>query len=245
MAVAERSEIEGPAAQSSASELVRVLPILSGLSPRAMTRLARAVSIEQVPARTVLIEEGKVQDRVFVLVEGLVQLFTRCGTHEATLGILPAPSFVFGEAIVGDAPPLVSARALRGSRVGRIALVQARQLFEQERDFGRAVTNDLAANWRRMLRERKNRRTRSGIQRLVAWILAMQSRAETPSEIALPYDKGILAARLEVAPATLSRDFARLAPLGITVRRHKLEVHDASRLHELTTLEELNTPPVP
>jgi hypothetical protein len=96
-----------------------------------------------------------------------------------------------------------------------------------------------------MLQERKNARTRSGIQRLIAWILAMQTRAETPSEVTLPYDKGILAARLDVAPATLSRDFARLASLGVTVRHRKLEICDPSRLRELTTIDELNTPPVP
>jgi CRP/FNR family transcriptional activator FtrB len=161
------------------------------------------------------------------------------------LGILSTPTLAFAEAILHDAAPLVSVRTLQASCVGRIAIDQARRLFEQEREFVEVVTNDLAANWRSMLQERKNARTRNGIQRLIAWILAMQARAETPSEITLPYDKGILAARLDVAPATLSRDFARLAPLGVTVRHRKLEICDPSRLRELTTIDELNTPPVP
>jgi CRP/FNR family transcriptional regulator, transcriptional activator FtrB len=210
-----------------------------------MNRLHRVISIEQVPARTVLIEEGKAQHRLFILIDGLLQLFTHRGGEEVTLAIMKAPTFAFAETIVRDADPLASARTLQASCVGHIAVEQARRLFEQEPDFARMVTNGLAENWRSMLQERKNARTRSGIQRLIAWILAMQRHAEAPCEITLPYDKGILAARLDVAPATLSRDFARLAPLGVNVRHRTLEISDTSRLQELTTIDALNTPPVP
>lgn len=60
-----------------------------------------------------------------------------------------------------------------------------------------------------------------------------------------PYGKATLAARLGVEPATLSRDLARLAPLGVTVRGRTLTIGDAKRLRELTMIDALNTPPVP
>jgi len=242
MALEKRSETKG---KWSTTEFVSLLPILSTLSPKVISRLWRLISIERIPSRTLLIEEGKVQDRVFILIEGLLQLFTHRGTDEATLGILKPPTFVFAEAVLRDVSPLASVRTLQTCCVGYIAVDQARKLFEQEREFARILINDLMANWRSMLQETKNARTRTGIQRLIAWVLAMQGGAETPSEIMLPYDKGILASRLGVAPATLSRDFARLARLGVTVRRRKLEIRDASQLRKMTTIDESNTPPVP
>ena len=82
-------------------------------------------------------------------------------------------------------------------------------------------------------------------QRLVAWILTMFESAGNPPEIRIPYDKSILAARLGVAAASLSRDLARLAPLGVTVRGRTLEIVNVDQLRELAELDGLNAPPVP
>gem|GEM_PF-6494756 len=73
----------------------------------------------------------------------------------------------------------------------------------------------------------------------------MFDSAGTPCEIRIPYDKATLAARLGVAAAGLSRDLARLAPLGVTVRGRTLEIGNVERLRELAKLDGLNVPPVP
>ena len=129
--------------------------------------------------------------------------------------------------------------------MGRLTVRHARRLFASERAFADAITQDLAENGRNILRECKNARSRNAFQRLVAWILAMIERADTPHEITLPYGKATLAARLGVEPETLSRDLARLAPLGVTVRGRTLTIDDAKRLGKLTMIDALNTPPVP
>jgi CRP/FNR family transcriptional activator FtrB len=244
MALAERSNAERSASHPAA-DAFRTLPMFCGLSERAMDRLLGTMSIEHIPAGFVLVREGVPQEWLYVLARGLLQVFTQRGPHVATLTILSAPALPCADAILGDSAPLVSVRTLQATDVGRIAIHQARQLFEKERAFADAITNDLAENWRNMLRESKNERTRNGFQRLVAWILAMLDHADDPHEIKLPYGKSTLAARLGVAPATLSRDLARLAPLGVVVRGRTLAIDDAMRLRELTVMDELNMPPVP
>jgi len=192
-----------------------------------------------------LIREGVPQECLYVLMHGLLELFTCRGAHDATLAILSAPALALADLVLCDAVPLVSVRTLRKSDIGRITLHHARLLFEKERVFADAITNDLAMNWRNLLRESKSMRTRNGTQRLVAWILAMLEHGETPREIKLPYGKATLAARLGVAAATLSRDLASLAPLGVTVRGRTLMIDDVQRLRDVTVVDELNTPPVP
>lgn len=245
MAVLERPEATGLAANPTGLQVVRALPIFAELSTTAIDKLLGSITIEQIPAKFTLIEEGMPQEWLLVLVRGLLQLGMHFGSNETTLALLTAPSILNADAMVCDAAPLGSVRTLEVSCVGRIALDQARRLYRDERTFADAVARQLASNYRRVLREFKNARTRTGIQRLVAWILAMFDSAGNPREIEIPYDKATLAARLGVAAASLSRDLARLAPLGVTVRGRTLEIGNVDQLRELAGLDGLNVPPVP
>ena len=243
-ALAERYETKSPA-NRPAADAVRALPIFRGLSTGGMSRLIRLMPIEQVPAGRVLVREGMPQEYLYILLRGLLELFTGHGAHEATLTIVSAPAVPLAEVVVHDAAALVSVRTVQASCIGRIAVDHVRQLAVKERAFADAMAGALAENWINLLREAKNLRTRTGTQRLAAWMLAMLGHAGASHEITLPFGKRVLAARLGVAAPTLSRDLARLAPLGVTVRGRRLTIGDPERLRELTVLDELNTPPVP
>jgi CRP/FNR family transcriptional regulator, transcriptional activator FtrB len=245
MTLAERSDAEAPMAAQSVAAVLRALPIFAGISSRRIGKVLHRISVEQMGAGVVLIQEGVPQKCVYILVRGLLQVFTQTGADEATLTILSTPTILFADAVIRDVVPIASVRTLESCCVGRLAVGHARRLFESERAFAGAITQDLAENWRNILRESKNARTRNAFQRLVAWILAMIERADTPHEITLPFGKATLAARLGVEPATLSRDLARLAPLGVTVRGRRLTIENAKRLRELTIIDALNMPPAP
>jgi len=227
------------------AEAIRALPVFSSLPASTMDKLLAEISSEQIPAGIVLIHEGKSQEWMFILIEGLLQVFTKSGAHETTLAILPAPVLAFADAISCDAVALASARTLQPSWVARMPVAQARRLFEEERHFADSVTNAIAANWRSMLSECKNTRSRNGLQRLIAWVLAMQDRAGAASEIRLPYDKAVLASRLGMAPETLSRNLARLAALGVTIQGRRVTIDDARWLREWIDIDRLDMPPVP
>jgi CRP-like cAMP-binding protein len=230
---------------STAIEHIRAVPSFANLSTEVACKMARAMLIEQVPAKTALIHEGQAQKWLFLVFQGLLQQFTFCGTHETTLAIFKAPLVVGIDAMTDDAVAPASVRTLRTCRLGRIGLEHARQLLKEEREFADAAIVEIGTRFRDLLRECKGARTRNGFERLVAWILAMQRDSATPHEIELPYDKSILAARLGITPATLSRDFARLVPLGVTVTARTMGIGDVRRLREVVQPDALNLPLVP
>jgi CRP/FNR family transcriptional activator FtrB len=217
--------------------------MLAALSQRVLDALLAMTSVEQVAARSLLLREGEPAQSLFLVPEGLVQIFTSAEGRQITLTIQRAPALLPVDAICHDGPLLTSARILRGACVGRIALADARRLFAQEREFSDFVNQHLAARWGDLLREVKNLRARTSFQRLVGWILAMHREAGGPIE--LPYDKAVLAARLAMAPETLSRELARLGGLGVSVRGRKLEVADAGLLEELAGRTGPDLPPTP
>jgi CRP/FNR family transcriptional activator FtrB len=210
-----------------------------------MARLAHAITVEVVPAKTTLIQEGKAQRWLCVLFEGMLQQFTRGGSHETTLSIVKAPALLHPHSVYRATAPRTSVRTLRDSRIGRIPLSCARQLLRTEQEFAKAMVDHTVAELENILSEHKSARTRNGLGRLVAWIVAMQQQDGDKSRIILPYDKATLAARLGVAPATLSRDFALLEQYGVTVHGRALTVEDAELLRTLTRVDSLNVPPVP
>ena len=203
------------------------------------------LSIEDLPSKTVVLREGQVADSLCVLAKGLVQIFTSLGRSEATVLVLH-PVTAFGvDAVLRNSVLLTSARAVRTCRIVRIPANDVRELVEQNQEFRQVIMNDLALSHENVVRELKNMRLRTGFQRLVAWIVAMQAQAGASSEIELPYDKSLLAARLGMSPETLSRDLARLTDLGVTVRGRWLTISDTNTLGLSVTVDELNRPSIP
>lgn len=227
------------------AEGLRRLPGFGRLSTRLIDKLARAIAVEQVTAKTVLIHEGETPEVLLVLLDGMLQQFSTRGTHETTFVIMAAPVLVQPHALYGTVAATASIRAVRLSRVGRIAMSYARGLLVEEPEFAGAIVDQIVAELEGLFGEFKSARTRNGLQRLAAWIVAMHRRPGVGAQITLPYDKAVLAARLGVAPATLSRDFAELERYGVKVCGRVLTVGDPERLLQIAAVDPLNMPPVP
>ena len=218
----------------------------SDLSACAFDSLVAHMSVEQVPAKVELLEEGHAPDTLFALIEGLVQLFTtRDDGERVSVAILRPPAFFPLEAVLRGTRSLTSARSVQASRIGRMAADSAHRLIREERHLAEAITHGLASRLEDMLREVKNVRSRTTFERLAAWIVAMHSRANQRSEIEVPFDKSVLAGRLGMAPETLSRDLARLAQWGVAVDGRRLVINDPSALRQLANVDEVTRPSVP
>lgn len=245
MAWAEASGSRAPLREPLTIDALRALPVFCALSESSLELVCSVMSVAPFPAGSLLIREGVAPTALHVPIRGLFQLLAGSGDDEITLAILSPPALLFSEAVVCEAVPAVSARVLQASFVGAIPLEHARRLFKERRDFADLIARDLAAGWRNILLECRSARTRNSLRRLLAWTIAMLDRAEDPHQIKLPFGKAMLAARLGVAAATLSRDLARLASLGVTVESRTLIIEDAERLREAAAVESLSTPPVP
>ncbi len=220
------------------------LPLFKQLSPEVTQRLLQDAQIETAPAKTILLREGEMPDSLFVLLDGMVQLFTEDNGRESTVLILRPVTCFITAAVARDNVLLNSARAVQPSQLLRLNAEIVRQMVEEDSTFAKSIFEDLALNYRNAIRELKNMRAKSAFERLIAWVVAMQAQTGT-SEVEIPYDKSLLAARLGMAPETLSRDLARLADFGVTVRGRKLKIHDINKLREFTWTDEWHKPSLP
>jgi CRP/FNR family transcriptional activator FtrB len=231
------------AERGSAREKLQAIALFADLSPQTWHALHDAMTIEELPSRTILLQEGEVSPWLYLVPEGPVQVFTSRAGRRTTITVLSAPALVPAEIAFCEGPSPVSARTLNRCTVGRIAAEDARALVRRRREVAELMSRHLALRWRDLLREAKGLRARTTLERLVSWICAMSGESHVPGMIVLPYEKAILAGRLGMAPETLSREFARLSRFGVTVRGRRIEVADPGALDGLTGDHEQSAAP--
>lgn len=237
--------LERPRMSDADLEEIRGIAFFSGLSQVSLGLLRQTATLENVPGKTLLFDAGGLSESLFVLTDGLVQLLDSVSGDEATILLLqPVTSFVTA-AVLRNEKLLTAARTVKPSRIVRIPTATAQRLFAEDAAFARAITEDVCLNYRKAIRELKNMRMRTGFQRLVAWILAMQACSATPNQVSLPFNKALLAGRLGMSPETLSRDLARLAAMGVRVHGRTLHIADIGKLRQFIRCDDISDPSIP
>ncbi len=218
--------------EAEASQL-RNLGLFRGLTEENFTALLQAAALQWVPAQTVLLEEGKIPDSLFILLEGLVDLFTRYGKRESTLTVLrPVRAFVLASA-VGGLPCVQSARALTRARILTVPASLLRGMVGRDPAFSRSVARELSVSYGCVSIELKSQKLRTGIERLANWIIRAHGHSGIGNRLSLPFDKRTLASRIGMTPENLSRSLAQLDKHGVTVNGREILIRDHAALAKL------------
>jgi CRP/FNR family transcriptional activator FtrB len=213
------------------ASIVRSLPLFSGMQPKNFSQLIEAGYLQQIPPGVVLAHEGERPDFLHVLVRGAIEFFSAKGGRETTLSLIMSHGAFILAAVVLDQLYLKSARTLQGSVIVLIPAEAVRSVFKQDPAFARAVVAELAARYRGLVKDLKNQRLRTGIERLANWIIAQNHLLGRPGSFRFPIEKKALANLLGMRPENLSRSFADLAEFGVRVEGAKLTILDERALH--------------
>jgi CRP/FNR family transcriptional activator FtrB len=212
------------------AELVRSLPLFSGMRGINFATLIEAGYLQQFPPGVVLVHEGEKPHFLHVLVEGSIEFFSASRGRETTLSFLSPPGAFILAAVVLDQLYLKSARTTQGSTIVLIPAEAVRDIFNKDPAFARAVVVELALRYRSLVKDLKNQRLRSGLERLANWILAHDDKLGRPGSFRLPIEKRALANLLGMRPENLSRALGDLGELGVKVDGARLTIVDAPAL---------------
>jgi CRP/FNR family transcriptional activator FtrB len=214
-------------------EEMRRLPLFADVDPDQTDALLRVSFLQRFPAAVELAREGDPADFLHVVVDGQVEVFSAYRDRETTVSVLgPGHSFIVA-AVVLDRVYLKSARTLSPARVLLIPADAVRRAFAVDAAFARALAVELAYAYRGLVKELKNQKLRSSLERLANWLLAQNAEAGGKGRFTLPFEKKVLASRLGMAPEVLSRSFASLVPYKVVVRGPEVEIKDVEALRTL------------
>jgi len=213
-------------------DLIRHLPLFAALSPDQMPELLSAALLQRFARGTRLFHQGDQPDFLHILVEGAVELSALSAEgRETTIEILaPVDSFILA-AVLLDTPYLMGAQTLEGSRLLMLPAKRLRAEIAQRPDLALRMLASMAEEFRKMVRQLKDMKLRTGTERLAAYLLRLHRLGGgSGGGVTLPVPKRVLAGRLAMSPENLSRALATLRDHGVVVRGTVIELTDIPRL---------------
>lgn len=223
--------------RSSDLPQVRSLELFESMSDSNFETLMQAAYLQTFPSQLELIAEGDPADFLYVVIEGCVELFARTNGRESTMGMVrPVGTFILA-AVLKDAVYLMSARTCQRSKLLLVPSENIREVFQRDEAFARAIVIELASCYRTVVKEHKDLKLRTAVERLANRLLRYHVDQGGNGVLELPQDKRTLASLLGMTPENLSRAFNTLKPYGVVVRGNKISLDD---LEALTTLAKPN-----
>ncbi len=192
--------------------------------------LMRAAYVQNFPPHVELITEGDISDFLHIVLVGTVELFSTWNNRETSLAMVrPVSTFILA-ATIRDAPYLMSARTLEKSRIALIPSQDVRRAFGEDAAFARAIVDELANCYRAVVKNTKDLKLRTSLERLANYLLREQRRQAGAPQFDLPFEKRRLASFLGMTPENLSRAFKGLRPYGVVVDGSCMTITDQADL---------------
>lgn len=209
---------------------IRRLHLFEDMEDEHFSSLMRGAYVQNFPPQIELITEGDPSDFLHIILKGSVDLFSNWNGRETSMAtVRPISTFILA-ATVREAPYLMSARTLEKSRIALIPSQDVRSVFNADNAFARAVVTELARCYRSVIKNTKDLKLRTSLERLANYILRQQKRAGGAPEFELALEKRRLASFLGMTPENLSRAFKGLQPYGVTVNGNRISIVDQQEL---------------
>lgn len=215
----------GPQERGQAADV----PLLRGLPPEQLDYLLQGATLQRVPKGTTLFEEGGEPECLHLLLSGSVEAFTHEEGRDHTVWIMSQHDVFMPSAAIIDELYLLSARTLKPSRLLLLRVDRVREEMARCPHFACRLAKLLAGRLRATIRHLKDLKTRTGAQRLAAYLIRLIDAHGTAGSAELPVSKGTLASRLGMSPETMSRALQTVAAEGLVVRGHRVFLQDRAR----------------
>jgi CRP/FNR family transcriptional regulator, dissimilatory nitrate respiration regulator len=182
-----------------------------------------------------IFQQGDPADAFFFICEGWVKLFReREDGGEVVVAIFTAgETFAEAAMFLGGRYP-ASAEAVSPARILRADGAILRQTILQNPQLAFDMLAAASVHLKHLVEHIEQLKAQSAPQRIADFLLDQVGAAYGPAEIALPYEKALIANRLGMQPESFSRALARLRRLGVTVTREHVHIADVARLAVFT-----------
>jgi CRP/FNR family transcriptional regulator, transcriptional activator FtrB len=213
-------------------DALKKIPLFSRLNNSLLNRIGGISTIVAVPAGEVLMNHGEIADNLNFLLEGRVTLTgAAIDGSSAVVDVLQPVSGVALATVLGDLPCPITAQAVVASLLLIVTAAPLRALIAHAPALAGAVMHDVASDFGALMRQVTDLKLRSTPQRLGCYLLEQLADARTDrADFRLPFDKGLLAARLGCRQENLSRAFATLRDVGVETHGARVILHDVSAL---------------
>lgn len=204
---------------------------LGRLPGETVDHILRHAALRTSERHATLFRAGERASALLLLLEGSIELYgVGAERREVTLDVVRPVDLVAPWSPLLDVPYAVSARTVQRSRLLALDLDDLGQAIMRDAALARMLLRQLCLQASALTAQLEDLKLRSATERVACYLLDLAPAREARFEIELPLRKQLIASKLGMTPESLSRAFAALKVMGVTVSGNRVGVHDVARL---------------
>jgi len=219
-------------------QIITRIALFRGLKPETIEHIVAPATAKTLKAHSTLFQQGDPATAFFIMIDGWTKHYRiNLSGEEAVIHIFTkGDSFAEAAALTGGRFP-ATAEAVTDARIVRIPANHIVSCIREDPNIALAMIASMSQRLRQLMQQVEQLKAQSGMQRVAQFLASLAPVDHGPCVIALPYDKVLIAARLGLKPESLSRTFAKLRCVGVTVHAAHVAVSDVAKLRRLATDE--------
>jgi CRP-like cAMP-binding protein len=212
-------------------DIVLQAPLFKAMGPT----ISRAIIQDRPPRHYArgeqIFQEGDPAEGFFVVIEGWAKLLRlRDDGEEVVVAIFSAgETFAEVAMFLGGRYP-ASCEAVSPARILKVDAAVLRRAILAQPQLAFDMLAAASLRLRELVDEIERLKAQSAPQRIADFFLKQAAADSGRAEIALPYEKALIANRLGMKPESFSRALGKLEAFGVTVNRESVCISDLARL---------------
>lgn len=231
--------------ESDILALLARTPLFQPLKPGTLDEIVEKSHWRSIEKNQDLFAMGDPAHSFFFIAKGWIKLYRISREGEETVINVFAPGETFAEAAVFG--PMqrypVSAQAVEDTTVLEIPRTLFVDKIREDSDFALSILGSISARQRYLIQQIEQLTVKEAPQRLGAFLLRLCPPGKNKNvEVSLPYDKSLIARRLNIQPETFSRALKKLEPHGVNIEGKSIYIRDTGELTTFCDIEDRNSP---
>ncbi len=218
---------------------LRRMPLFLGLAEADTRILVGSASVQFYPDSVPLFDRGMPADRLFLVLDGHVEIFLDENNRRSILEMAKPPAMLGEAALFTDGRYANGARAAGHARVLAIPAEAFRTVLDTRFDLTQRMLASMSMRLRGMISQIAELKLKSAAQRVGGFLLGLTEARDGRAVVKFPYDKRLAADYLGMTAESLSRALQRLSAVGVKSRADNVvEIAELRQLHDFCVEDE-------
>ncbi len=225
---------------------VRQVPLFAGLSDIELRDVLGNALPRDFPRGKLLFQHGDDAEAFYIILDGLVKVMRHAPDgSEVILGVFGRGNAIAEASVFLEGKYPATAELAADSRLLRVPIPHFREVLLRNAHLAMSMLKAAYHRIGYLVSELEHLKSQTGCQRVADFLLGLcPDRDEGRVHVQLPYEKGLIAARLGMKPESFSRALKRLKQMGIEIHRDHVIVPDMAALRQFAETGEICKKPV-
>jgi CRP-like cAMP-binding protein len=215
-------------------QVIARVAVFRGLKPDTVQHIIEPATAIMLRPHQMVMRQDDPATAFFIVIDGWIKISRNNQSGGETVIDMMRKGDSFAEAVAfSGGRYIATAEAVNAARVGRIPADHLIRCIRETPDIAVAMIASVSQRMHYLVQQVEQLKAQSGVQRVAEFLASLSIAEHGCCALALPYDKVIIASRLGLTPESLSRAFAKLRGVGVTVNASQVNVRDIVELRRI------------